>query len=108
MKIDLELPGWPDERTIRVMAGIELVAYKLPGGPWMVKNGRCSSCGQCCMSLRKHAFPVVAGRCSYLVDEPGNKDLYRCALGIARPYSCCVAIGSDFYKGCTESYVEAD
>ena len=101
MKIELELPEWTDERNIYIMAGIELAAYKNRGGKWLVKTERCNQCGKCCMNLRlEHPFPVIDGRCAHLEKEPGKAPKYRCALGLQRPFGCCVGTfqGSDAWK----------
>ena len=114
MKIELDLPDWTEERAIYIMAGIELVAYKIPGQKWKIKTGRCNQCGKCCMNLRKtHPFPVINGRCVYLVREPGKEERYRCGLGIQRPFGCCVGVltGSDAFQKipeCTETFEEIE
>lgn len=44
MKLELEIPDWSEnDRTIYIMSGIELVAYKSPKQNWFVKIGSLSS-----------------------------------------------------------------
>jgi len=91
-KITVELPDWTEERLIYILAGIELVAYKYPNKPLMVKTERCDMCGKCCMDLNsKHFFEVVDGKCEHLIKEVGNNKRWLCRLGISRPHSCCGA-----------------
>lgn len=74
------------------MAGVELLAHKLPGKPLHVKVKRCDMCGKCCMDLgRSHPFAVMNGRCVYLQKEPGKNERWRCRLGINRPFGCSVS-----------------
>ena len=103
MKIELDLPEWVEERTIYVMAGVELVAYKLPQGKWQLKIGRCSICGKCCMNLKKHIFPLIDGRCIYLQKEPGDNPRYECGLRIHRPFACCIGIPRNMPE-CSEKF----
>lgn len=105
MKIELELPDWTEERAIYVMAGVELVAFREPGKEWQVKSGRCNMCGKCCMNLREgHPFPVINGRCVYLVKRPGKDcEEYECILRMHRPFGCCVGVPLNI-PGCTEKY----
>ncbi len=104
MKIEVEIPDWTEERTIYIMAGIELVAYREPGKKWKIKAGRCNLCGKCCMNLgKRHPFPVIDGRCIYLIRE--SKTTYECGLRISRPFGCCVGIPQNMPE-CTEIYKE--
>lgn len=80
MKIELELPDWVDERTLRIFAGIESVATKDIGGTWQVKESRCNLCGTCC------------GDCKELIYSEGDKG-YMCNSGWDRPFGCCVGDG---------------
>lgn len=106
MKIELELPEWTEERTIRVMAGIELVAYKLPQGKWQMKVSQCNMCGKCCMTP-KIPYPLVDGKCIHLKKRPGNNDRWECFLRIQRPFGCCVGIPQNIPE-CTEKYEVID
>lgn len=55
MKLRLDLPEWVEERNVRVMAGYELVAYRLQGEKvFHLKTARCSHCGDCCRGLSKN------------------------------------------------------
>ena len=74
MKIELELPDWVEERSINILAGIELVAKKYPGQPWQVKTSRCISCGKCCIRIEKYE-DGTRGPCEHL-KEDGNKYVY--------------------------------
>lgn len=103
MKIEIEIPGWAEERAIYVFAGVELAATKVPGGKWQVKTGRCNMCGKCCTNLKKHVFPLIDGQCIYLQKEPGQNDEWLCGLGILRPFGCCIGSPSKVPE-CTEEF----
>ena len=103
MEIKINLPNWTEERTIYIMAGIELVAYKVRGKGWKVKIERCNMCGDCCTKVKGHPFPTIDGKCIYLQKEPGKNQMWRCSLGIRRPFGCCVAVSQDNLR-CTEKY----
>lgn len=107
-QLTINLPDWVEEehRSIYVLAGIELVAYRVPGESWKIKIGRCNMCGKCCMNLKKHVFPLIDGKCVYLQKEPGNNPMWRCGLGIRRPFGCCVGVPQKVPE-CTEKYKEA-
>jgi hypothetical protein len=104
MKIVIEIPDWCDERHIRILAGIEMVAYKLAHEDhFMVKTERCSNCGTCCSDLSPripHAGPD--GVCIHLIPDGPKK---MCSLGVDRPFICSVSRdrkGSP--EGCTIEY----
>lgn len=105
MKIELDLPDWTEGRTIRVMAGIELMAYKLSDTKWQMKVSRCNMCGKCCMNLKNHPFPTIDGKCIHLKKRPGDNPRYECGLRIHRPFGCCVAVPQNIPE-CTEKYEE--
>ena len=106
MKINIDIPDWTDERAIYVMAGIELVAYKLTGGKWNIKTGRCNMCGNCCQGLERHSWPTINGTCVHLKKEPGKDNpKYECSLRINRPFGCCVGVFAEV-PGCTERFEE--
>jgi len=88
MKIELDLPDWVDERNIRILAGIELVAFKLSTDDfWKIKDGRCQQCGNCCTGLKNHIYPTIDGTCVHLGDEVNGKRL--CKIAIHRSINCC-------------------
>ncbi len=105
--ISLKLPDWTNKRTLRVMAGIELVAYKLPDAKWQMKVSQCNMCGKCCMALKthKHVFSVIDGKCIHLKKRPGNNPRWECGLRINRPFGCCVATPQNIPE-CTVKYEE--
>ena len=79
--------GRHKERAIRVMAGRELIAEKMPGDDhWKVKETSCNFCGMCC-----HDFPGTVygndseGRCNKLQK---NGDKWECAAGVQVPWTC--------------------
>ena len=91
MKIELDLPDWCDERHIRVLAGIECVAYKRSGeDKFLIKTARCNQCGKCCKNLyeRWMYYDPVMG-CTKLERSPGKEEKYTCTLGNKRPLGCC-------------------
>jgi hypothetical protein len=104
MKIEIEIPDWCDERAIRIMAGIELVAYKMPFEKWKIKVSRCNMCGKCCMTSNI-PYPLVDGKCIHLKKRPGNNDRWECFLRIQRPFGCCVATPQNIPE-CTVKYEE--
>lgn len=67
MKITLEIPEWATERRITILAGVELVAQKLPWSDWKVKKVRCDKCGQCCMQFKPNSNQTPFG-----VDDEGK------------------------------------
>jgi hypothetical protein len=80
MRIVLDLPDWVDgdERRIRILYGSELVARKNPWENfWLVKDDRCSRCGQCCLALAPNSQTTPAGvddegKCKALFDDRGE------------------------------------
>jgi len=106
-KITIELPRWAKDRNIYVLAGIELLAYRLRGGKLMIKVSRCSKCGKCCMNLkpiRKIFPPIVDGKCVFLTKQGPE---YICGLGVMRPHSCNIGVPSkDKIPECTEVFEE--
>ena len=93
MEIRLELPDWVEPRRILILAGVELVASKLPDEEWKIKDNRCNRCGQCCKNLSdaggRGGFPAVKnGICKYLKLEPGTTDKYYCGIVTNKPFSC--------------------
>ena len=88
MRVELDLPDWVDERHIRIMAGIELVASKMSHEDfWRVKETRCNQCGICCMNLKpNHIYPIINGRCVHLREIAGGK--YECNYALYRSRAC--------------------
>lgn len=100
------LPDWATERSLYVFAGIELVAVKRKDDVWRIKTVKCNWCGKCCMNLKNHGFPTIDGTCIHLKKQLNNKqDQYLCALGLQRPFGCCIGTGSKV-PDCTEEYKE--
>lgn len=90
MRIEIDIPEWAAERRLIVLAGIELVAFKEPWGPWKIKRVRCDQCGQCCMTFKPNSRQTPYG-----VDDEGkcnelkkNGDKWECGAGIMKPYAC--------------------
>lgn len=91
MKIEIDLPDYCDDGSaIRIFKGIELVAKKFQNKPWQIKIVRCNLCGKCCtLSVAgTKGLDSATGFCKELIsgNKPGEKI---CALGSARPFSCC-------------------
>lgn len=95
MKIEIEVPDWPDNQARETyFRGMELVAYRNPGGPWMVKTSRCCQCGGCCYGFGS-PFPFAPlgdekGTCEKLEKEAGNNDRYLCSARMDKPFICCL------------------
>ena len=87
MKVLLDLPDWVDERNIRILAGIELVASKNHNEDfWKVKDGRCVQCGECCIEIKNHIYPTINGVCIHLADEQNEKR--PCKIALYRSRTC--------------------
>lgn len=78
--ITFVLPDWAVGRRVVVLAGMEEVAHKEPGGPLMVKVSRCSRCGLCCDG------------CEHLIDTPGE-ETKMCDMGDQMPTACASSDG---------------
>lgn len=91
MRLVFDLPDWADERHIYILAGVEMVAYKLYGEETIhIKKTRCNQCGQCCEGLTRWYFPLTDERaCGYLHRLPDHTE---CELGIGRPMVCCTGL----------------
>ena len=108
----VEIPDWAIGRHLYLFAGIELVAFQLQGEKEiLLKSGRCSGCGKCCMSFVNHKFffkTYDGGVCEYLrprADENGEIiEGHECALGVGRPFFCGVGDGNEKNPTCTVKY----
>ena len=106
MRIELELPDWAGRSNLWILSDIEPVAYKLKDSPWMVKVSKCQMCGKCCSDLDENfTLKVIDKHCEFLEKEPGKNDLWRCSLGLFRPFQCCVTQRSNI-PSCTVKYEE--
>ncbi len=86
MKIELEIPDWIGKRTLMLLAGKELVAYRTAGRPWRIKKTRCNQCGECCMDYPKVPFGCDdEGKCNKLEKEDGK---WLCRAGADTPKRC--------------------
>lgn len=104
-KITIELPEWAQERHIYILAGIEMVAFKLYGEDRLhIKTIRCCSCGDCCEGLPVNGtLPVGSdGNCSYLEKSVGG--VRECSLGVYRPVGCSVGLQRRNHPKCTTEY----
>ena len=105
MRIEIDLPDWCDERHIYIMAGIEMVAYKLAHeDKLMVKSVRCAKCGRCCQNLSRRRNDVDQnGDCLELIpDGPGY---FVCGKGVERPFGCSVGMQrKGRIEGCSVEY----
>ena len=111
MKITLDFPDDLVEdfkkRTLRVFAGIELIALKYRDDKWQIKVLSCVMCGKCCKNLpREHHFPVINGQCIYLVNPPGYGEKWICRLGINRPFGCAVSNTTGEYCEVKYGYIK--
>lgn len=89
MQITFTLPEWAEDRHLYLMAGIEMVAYKLYGEDKVyTKKNRCSACGECCLKIQSGTLLRAKedGSCSFL------SDYMECLLGIFRPVGCSVSM----------------
>ena len=106
MKLVIELPDWAEERHIYVMAGIEMLAYKLYGEDVInIKAIRCIQCGKCCMDLKVGmGLPIdEKGTCIHL-EKIGQ--VYECGLGVHRPYMCSIGLEQKGRKGSPDCAIE--
>jgi len=94
IRIDLTLPEWVDDRAnIRIFAGIELVAQKLPGKGIEIKTKRCNRCGKCCSNVsKKWVHGEKDGNCLHLKYYANE---YLCDSGFNRPFACCASDDSE-------------
>lgn len=107
MKIQLEIPDNVVEdlsyRNLYLIAGIELIAFKIRDDKWKIKTSACSMCGKCCQNLREDfVFPVINGQCIHLINPAGYGNKWICDLGLNRPMGCNVFTSTADY--CTEKY----
>lgn len=104
MKVVLDLPDWVDERHIRIMAGVELVAIKRAGEDhWRIKDGRCNMCGDCCTGLKNHVYPTINGDCIHL--KPPNAHGQReCGIALYRARTCENDPREGQFKRCSITY----
>jgi MinD superfamily P-loop ATPase len=88
MKVTLELPDWVEESRLMILAGVELVATKVPWENfWKVKNTRCDLCGQCCMTKPYNPWGVdEEGKCLMLRRQTDGT--WECSAGLLKPYQC--------------------
>jgi len=113
MRIILNVPDWvgTEGHNLYLLDGVETVAIKYPGKAWLVKKGRCSRCGRCCegfdlagkspeLEIGKIAYDTVEGKCMHLIADGPTMKI--CALGMDRPWSCCVVESNQ--QGCTQTY----
>ena len=95
MKLNIDLPDWANKgQLISIFAGTEVVAYKYPDKPMMVKTGRCSHCGACCKDWDKTGWPVENGVCKFLVEN-------QCTAQLDKPFICCLTPLEPYNKDCT-------
>lgn len=88
---EFEIPEWAREKRLMLLAGVELVARKVPWDDfWEVKDNRCTMCGQCCMMFKPNSTQTIfgvddEGKCKALSKEG---DRWECKAGTHKPYSC--------------------
>jgi len=88
MKIEIELPDWVDkDKTLMLLSGQELVAFKYPKGEWKVKEVRCDQCGECCHDTPEGHTPFGStdNVCNALEFRDGK---FYCTAGPNRPHRC--------------------
>ena len=114
MKVVLDLPDWVDERHVRIkrndgdveiFAGIELVAIKKAElDHFLVKDGRCNMCGDCCTGLSdSHIYPIIDGDCIHL-QPPDASGRRICGIPIARSRLCDNDPRPGVYERCSITY----
>ena len=115
--MNLELPDFPEQeqRTIRVMFGIEERAKKFPNSNWQIKTSPCNACGKCCMKVPdnwKFGKNPETGACAHLIYSEGHDNGetmlgWLCDFGTARPFSCSTGVefGKDY---CSVKWVTED
>ena len=107
MKIVLDVPELEedDRRITLIMKGRELAAFKHFDGPWMVKTGRCSQCGECCGGWIAGEWISVRpdNVCGFLTEEQ------LCGIDAKWiPFICCVTPQENQGGSCTVEFVEAE
>lgn len=91
--LSVEVPDWVREKTIYLLSGIELVAYRQSPGPWMIKTRRCAQCANCCK----------LAPCSLLEKGPTG---WLCSRSADRPFHCCVAVAASCDPSCKQVFEE--
>lgn len=89
MRIEIDIPDSAGDQCIRVLSGVETMAFKPVDKPWMIKKTRCARCGFCCQG------------CEYLDFQDG---IAVCGRGLSRPFNCIVEISG--FKNCKTEYEE--
>lgn len=79
----IKLPNWVNpKKTMMLISGKELIAFKISGQPWKVKKTRCNQCGECCMDFPKVPFGCDdEGKCNKLEKEGDKGHKYRSHCG---------------------------
>lgn len=88
MILKIKIPKWAEKRHLRVMAGVDMLAYKLGHTNILrVKKVKCNQCGDCCRGLTKRwIYPTTDdGTCVYLA--PDNPGTWKCTCEPV-PYHC--------------------
>ena len=96
MRIELDIPDWATDQTIRIISGLEMVAYKDTKGYWQVKEIRCQRCGECCKkeNCDKLSLQEVTAVCE---------------RGLSMPFHCLVALpcyDAKYQNKCLVQYKE--
>jgi hypothetical protein len=81
------LPEWVNpKKTLMLISGKELVAFKQANRPWKIKEQRCNQCGECCLDFPPAPFGHDdEGKCNML-QKQGDK--WECRAGANTPKRC--------------------
>lgn len=97
MRIEIEIPDWVEpERVIRIFAGMDLVASKLPNEKWKVKVEPCNMCGECCIEIS----------CEHLGMDGDKRPCDLVSTGEI-PFICAASMARhEKYKNCSVRFEE--
>lgn len=111
MKIELEIPDWAEptienKKDLYIFSGTEHIAVLRPGKQWVVKDGRCSMCGECCTSTHindLHLPMTEDGRCQFMKTHRKDETKKVCSIFGHRPLGCCLG-EPHFSPDCTVTW----
>jgi len=88
--LNLELPGWAEDRRIYIFLGRECYGIREPGEGWHIKSARCNLCGKCCEVDENWPLgtKIIDGvRYCQHINKSGDE--WFCEAGSIAPFNCC-------------------